>query len=377
MHFNDIIGQTKTKTALFAAWRSQKLPHALLLIGKPGTGAFPMAWALAQFVLCENKQADGPCGSCSSCLKVGKLAHPDLHLSFPTIVPKPGSKASSKAFLQEFRAFMEKDPYGTTFDWLQYIQAENKQGNITAEECREIIDELNLTSFEGGYKIQIIWRPEYLGKEGNILLKLIEEPPRQTLLLMVAEKPEEILPTLLSRTQQLHLSPLGVDEIAEALCQREGTDKTIAMQVARLGEGSYSRAKALLEQSEQDLLALLRDWFNALFTHNGALINKWIEDMGKMGREQQKNFLLFAQQMLAHALRHALIPGYAAPLLAEEAAFIGKIAQRKYPIALFESVDQWIGETIYHIGRNAHPKTQLLSLSIKMQYAFQGTPLPA
>lgn len=152
-------------------WQRDVFPHALMLIGSEGTGGLPMALALAQYVFCENKSATDSCGHCPNCGKVAKLEHADLHLSFPSIPPKPGSKALSKHFHKQFRDFVQQTPYGTTYDWLQFINAENKQGNITAEECRDIIDMLNLKSYEGGSKVQIIWRPEYLGKEGNILLK--------------------------------------------------------------------------------------------------------------------------------------------------------------------------------------------------------------
>lgn len=346
-----------------------------MLVGKEGTGGLALALALIQYIFCEDKQGNESCGVCAACGKVQKLAHPDLHLSFPTITPKPGAKASSKAFLNEFREFVKQSPYGTTFDWLQFINAENKQGNITAEECRDIIDTLNLTSFEGGYKIQLIWRPEYLGKEGNILLKLIEEPPKHTFILMVAEEIEDVLKTILSRTQQVHLLPLTPVEIAEALVARNHVEPRRAAQVAQLAEGSYTQALQLLNYTGNDLLVPLREWFNGIFTHNGITLNKWVDDMTKTGREQQKNFLLFTQQLLAHAMRMTLIPGHAPALPEDEATFAGKLAQRGFAPDVFRAMDDAINKTVYHIERNAHSKTQLLFLSIQMQYLIQGLEL--
>ncbi len=143
-------------------------PHALLFTGAEGTGGLPLALATAQYIFCENKTETDSCGKCAGCSKAARLEHADLHFSFPSISGKSGVKANSRLFMQEFREFVKQSPYGTTFDWLQHINAENKQGNITAEECREIIEILYLKSYEGGKKILIMWRPEYLGKEGNI-----------------------------------------------------------------------------------------------------------------------------------------------------------------------------------------------------------------
>src|SRR5690606_26038094 len=180
-------------------------------LGKEGVGGLPLAISFAQYIFCENKSQDDSCGQCASCLKIAKLMHPDLHFTFPTIGAKPNF---SKNYLPQFRDFVRQTPYAGAFDWLQSIQAENKQGNISADECRDIIDRLNLTAFESGYKIQIIWRPEYLGKEGNMLLKLIEEPPENTLIFLVAENEEDILNTILSRTQKVLLPPLSAADIA-------------------------------------------------------------------------------------------------------------------------------------------------------------------
>jgi DNA polymerase-3 subunit delta' len=372
MYFSDVVGQSLARQGLLNLWHSGKLPHALMLVGKEGTGGLALALAMAQYIFCENKQGNESCGTCAACGKVLKLAHPDLHLSFPTVAPKPGAKPSSKAYMKEFREYIAQMPYGSAYDWLQYINAENKQGNITADECRDIIDTLNLTAFEGGYKIQIIWRPEYLGKEGNILLKLIEEPPVRTLILMVAEDIDDVLKTILSRTQQVHLLPLTATEIGEALVARDKVEPRRAAQVAQLAEGSYAQALQLLRYTGNDLLVPLREWFNGIFTNNGITLNKWVEDMGKTGREQQKNFLLFTQQLLAHAMRMTLIPGYVPALPEDEATFAGKLAQRKFSPGVFQEMSEALDKTIYHIERNAHSKTQLLHLSIRMQYLIQG-----
>ena len=275
MTFKNVVGQQAAKDGLLKMWHNNVFPHALLLTGEEGTGGLPLALALAQYIFCENKTEHDSCGKCPGCGKAVKLEHPDLHMSFPSISPKPGVKAMSRIYISEFREFIKQSPYGTTYDWLQHIDAENKQGNITAEECREIIETLNLKSYEGGKKVQIIWRPEYLGKEGNILLKLIEEPPQDTMLILVAERTEDILQTIRSRTQTVKLAPIAATDIAQALTSRSLTDPTRAAQIAHIAMGSYTEALRLIRHSDNDLFPEVRQLFNSLFTNNGIALAKF------------------------------------------------------------------------------------------------------
>lgn len=375
MQFKDVINQDNVKNNLVKLFSSGRLPHALLFLGKEGAGGLAMVLAFAQYIFCENKASSDSCGQCSSCIRINKLTHPDLHLTFPTIGPKPNL---SNTFLPQFREFVQQTPYGSTYDWLQFIEAENKQGNISADECREIINRLNLTAFESGYKIQIIWRPEYLGKEGNILLKLIEEPPEKTLLFLVAENEEDILNTILSRTQKIVLSPLSPKTIARSLTQRLQIDEKRALQIARISENSYTQALKLEQNAGiNDWMPVLRDWFNAIFTFNAIATAKWVDEMSKTTREQQKHFLFFAQELLAHVLRISVVPNYQPPLVADELDFAKKLAHRNLDISVFEKMNTSISKTIYHIERNAHSKTQLLYLSIQMQYLIKGLELKA
>lgn len=358
-------------------WAHNTFPHALLITGAEGTGSLPLALALAQYIFCENKTPTDSCGACAGCSKVAKLEHADLHFSFPTISPKSGTKPSSKYYFQDFREFVKQTPYGTTFDWLQFINAENKQGNITADECREIIETLYLRSYEGGKKVLIMWRPEYLGKEGNILLKLIEEPPKDTIMILVAEKRENIIATILSRTQEIRLSPLPPADIATALTQREQADAAHASQAAHMAAGSYTEALRLLRETENDLLPALRTMFNVIFRYNGAGISAFAEEWSKAGREQQKNFLQYAMLMMEHALRAQYIPTESPRLPAAEADFIRKLADMKLPAATMASMVQRISETAYYIERNAHGKAQFHAMLIALYYIRTGREIPA
>lgn len=222
MQFKDIIGQEAVKQHLAEMVQQNRLSHALLFLGKEGSGALPLALAFAQLVVCQpaasapvadlfggfTPMQSGPAyiapeeiSTQASFGRAEQLIHPDLHFSYPVIPRKAGDKPISTDYISEWREFIQQYPYGNVYDWLQFIGAENKQGNITAHECNDIIHKLSLKSFESEYKVLVLWMPEYLGKEGNKLLKLIEEPPPNTLFILVAENDEQILPTILSRCQ--------------------------------------------------------------------------------------------------------------------------------------------------------------------------------
>src|SRR6201986_1688260 len=237
MQFKDIIGQQEVSKHLAEMVHNNRLSHALLFLGPEGSGALPMALAYAQYVVCEKKggpeQMDA-CGVCPSCVKAAQLIHPDIHFSYPVVPKKPGDKPVSTDYGSEWREFIKQYPYGNAYDWLQFIGAENKQGNITAQECNDIIHKLSLKSFESGYKVLIMWMPEYLGNEGNKLLKLIEEPPVNTLFLLVAENESLILPTILSRTQLVKMPLPETADIEKALIQRSGLGAEQARQIAVL-----------------------------------------------------------------------------------------------------------------------------------------------
>lgn len=376
MLLRDVVGQQAAKTGLLKMWQNGVFPHALLLTGMEGTGGLPLGLALAQYIFCENKTEFDSCGQCASCSKTQKLEHADLHLSFPSISPKPGTKAMSRYYIQDFREFAKQSPYGTTYEWLQHINAENKQGNITAEECREIIDHLNLKSYEGGKKVLIMWRPEYLGKEGNILLKLIEEPPKDTIMIFIAENTEDILLTIRSRTQAVKLPPLSAADIAEALVMRSLADPVKASQVAHLAQGSYTEALRLVRHAENDLFPEVRNLFNILFTNNGVGIAKFVDDWSKSGREQQKNLLHYVIQLLEQAIRIRYNPQGKVALPPAEAQFVQKLAETAITFDGFSKMVSILTDTIFYIERNAHVKTQLHAMAIKLQYAIKNRPLP-
>ncbi len=366
MSFSKVVGQGQVKQHLVELVHGNRLSHALLLLGPEGSGALPMALAFAQYVVCENKGEDA-CGVCASCVKAKQLVHPDIHYSYPVIPKKAGDKPVSSDYGSEWREFVAKYPYGNAYDWLQFIGAENKQGNITAQECNEIIHKLSLKSFESGYKILIMWMPEYLGNEGNKLLKLIEEPPADTLFLLVAENESLILQTILSRTQLVKVPLPEEADIERALVERAGLEPVRARQIAVLCEGNYHEALQLIRHADDDWQGVLREWLNAILKTGPVAQVKWIDEISKSGRERQKQFLRYFNHLLEQAIRLRFMEGGGVSIPEAEKDFalrLNKIADVGQQKAIIEELDR----AAYYIERNAHAKMLFHALTIKLYH---------
>ncbi len=377
--------------------QQNRLSHALLFLGKEGSGGLAMALAFTQFLVCEKAggrktgdAAAGPslfdafeaptqpsaeldatdaCGQCPACLKAAKLIHPDIHFSYPVIPKKSGDKPVSTDYITEWRAFVEKYPYGNLYDWLQFIDAENKQGNITAHECNDIIRKMSLKSFEAPYKILLMWMPEMLGKEGNKLLKLIEEPPPHTIFILVAENDALILPTILSRTQLVKLPPLQPNDIEAALEGREGTAVQKAAQIAAVADGNYHEALQQLQHSEDDWEVLLRDWLNSIVRTGPAAQVKWIDETSKIGREKQKQFIKYFIHLLEQAIRIQVI---GKPAQEDSSADFARRLNKLCHIAQMEAIIQELNQASYHIERNANAKILFHALTIRLYHIISN-----
>jgi DNA polymerase III subunit delta' len=323
--------------------------------------------AFAQYVVCENPKDGDACGVCGSCVKASKLIHPDIHYSYPVIPKKAGDKPVSTDYGVEWREFVAQYPYGNAYDWLQFIGAENKQGNITAQECNDIIHKLSLKSFESGYKILMMWMPEYLGNEGNKLLKLIEEPPANTLFLLVAENESLILQTILSRTQLVKVPLAEERDIERALVERAGLEAGKARQIAVLCEGNYHEALQLIRHADDDWQGVLREWLNAILKTGPVAQVKWIEEISKSGRERQKQFLRYFNHLLEQAIRLRFMEGAGVAIPEAERDFalrLNKIADVGQQKAIIEELDK----AAYYVERNAHAKMLFHALTIKLYH---------
>lgn len=361
MQFKNVIGQQSAKTQLLRIATSGRLPHAMMLIGTPGSGDLPLSLAFAQYALCENPGEDDSCGACSHCLKTSKLIHPDLHFSFPTV----GAEVTSDALLTEWRAAIAENPYQDINQWLQRIGTENKQGNINKKECVNIVQKLSLKNFEGRYKILLMWLPEYLGKEGNRLLKIIEEPPENTLIILIAQNQELILNTILSRCQLVRIVPLTDEKVEEGLISTLGIPVERARSIAQLADGDFNEALKIAAQPIRDNSALFLDWMRKCYMGNGVEMAGWSENFAGTGRENQKQFLLYALHFMREYMVLKTTGNTRLRLLADEL----KTAQNLSKIINFKQIErivQLFSECAYFIERNANQKLLFLDASIQI-----------
>lgn len=395
MLFSDVIGQDTIKQHLAEMVEHNRLSHALLFLAKEGAGGLPLALAFAQYIVSLPAEAPvvedlfggmtalEPSGGFippeqianqPAYVRADKLVHPDLHFTYPVIPRKSGDKPVSADYIEEWRSFVETMPYGNVYDWLQSIGAENKQGNITAEECNQIIRELSLKSFESRYKVLLLWMPEYLGKEGNKLLKLIEEPPPNTVFILVAENEESILPTIISRCQLVRIPALEDADIEKALTERAKANEETARQITGICEGNYREALHLLQHADEDWQSLLREWLNAMLKTGPAAQLKFIDEVSRLGREKQKQFLRYFNHLLEQSIRIRVMGEEQIKVAAEEKDFakrLNKIASVSQQECMIEELDK----AAYYIERNAHAKMLFQALTIKLYHIIQNKTL--
>lgn len=364
MLFNNVIGLQDTKDHLSGMLRHNRLSHAILFTGKEGAGTLPLAIAFASHIVMQSEGEQT--GSDAVAAKVKGLIHPDIHFCFPSINDDKRKKESiSNDWIGEFREFIKLMPYGNVYDWLQFIGAENKQGNISAKECNEIIRKLSLKTFESPWKILVLWMPEFLGKEGNKLLKLIEEPPPDTLFLLAAENEEAVLSTILSRCQVVRVPQPEDADVEQALINKSILpDK--ARQIALISGGNYREALQLLQHNEEDWLALLRQWLNAAIKGTPKMQWDWVLEMNELGREKQKNFLKYFVRLLEYSLRVRILGTERVSLPPAEldfAARLNKIANVRQQEALVKELEL----ATYYIERNANSKMLFQALTLKLR----------
>ena len=370
MTFDQIIGQEHIKKHLQQSVKNNRIPHAQLFVGKEGAGTLPIAIAYAQYLLCNSSANPDACN-----LKCNKLQHPDLHFAFPVTTNDSVKKHPvSNLFLNDWRSFIEEQPYGSLFNWLQHIGVENKQGQIGVDEAEDVVKKLQLKSYEGGFKVMIIWMAEKMNiAASNKLLKLIEEPPSKTIFLLVTEDEGQIINTIKSRCQALHFPVLSNSDIANTLIKNENVSENEATKIAHQSEGNYNKALHILNNDSNDLV--FEEWFitwiRAAFKAKGnaAVIQDligWSETIAKSGRETQKQFLQYCLQFF----RQALLLNYGTPDLVFLETKTNNFKLEKFApfinSANILTIEKEISDALYHIERNGNAKIILLDLSIKL-----------
>jgi DNA polymerase III subunit delta' len=382
MLFKDIIGQDNIKHHLIQTVENGRISHAQLFVAPTGSGALPMAIAYAQYILCKNKYGENDTGDEICNVKVNKLAHPDIHFAFPVAInDKIKKHPVSNLFLEDWRNFITNSPYGSLFNWYQQLGIENKQGQIGVDEAEEIVKKLVLKSYEGGYKVMIIWMVEKMNvAASNKLLKLIEEPPKDTLFLLIAENEEQIIKTILSRCQVLHFKALSNSEIKMTLIDKYKIDENRAAKIADQSHGNWNKASHLLNQDDNE--EVFEKWFitwvrSAFKAKGNATIVQdlvtWSDEISKTGRETQKRFLHYC----SHFFRQALLTNYKANSLVFFESQTSDFDLNKFAPFVhggnIEDINKAVEDAIYHIERNGNAKIILLDLSMQLtRYLHQN-----
>lgn len=378
MKFADVIGKQEVKSRLIHSVLEGRISHAQLFSGQEGGAGLAFALAMACFIHCEQRSESDSCGVCPSCIKYRKLVHPDLHFSYPVVtsaVTKDRSPRSTDYIIQ-WREALINNPYLDLNEWYGSMGVENKQGFMSVEESADILRKLSLKSFESKYKIQIIWLPEKMRVDAsNKLLKIIEEPSDNTVFLLVTERIEQILPTILSRTQLVKIPAPSVQELSESISIKFQKDQKTARRIAKLANGKINTAFVLASDGEQDLrvendfISWMRLCYNPFLERDGKFawndLTNWIEQMAKSGREYQKLFLVFCQE----ASRECMLVNHGDPGMVR---FDDEVIPNFSKFTRFihsgniKEINDILNKAHYAVERNANPKILLLDLSFRM-----------
>jgi len=368
MLFKQIIGQDTIKKQLIQSVQSNRIPHAQLFIGPQGSGKLPLAIAYAQYINCTNKQNGDACGDCSSCKKISKLAHPDLHFVFPVKRASQAKPETSDDYLESWREELLENPYINPRRWYQRLNLENKQGIIPAQESNSIIRKLNYKSYEADYKTMVIWLPERMHPStANKLLKLIEEPPPQTLFLMVSENSDMLLSTILSRTQKIRVPKIDDASMLASLTDQFSLDEPKAREITRLANGSYLNALHFIQTDDESKAHLERfvSLMRLAYQKDVVELLAWTDQTAPIGRENLKSFLQYAARMIRENFMLNLKLNDITYLTREEQDFSTKFSRFIHP-ANASRIYEEFNRAHRDIQMNAHTKTVLLDLAVQL-----------
>ncbi|WKW46052.1 DNA polymerase III subunit delta' [Myroides sp. JBRI-B21084] len=375
MKFSEIVGQNHLKNHLTNSVQKGRIPHAQLFIGPEGSGTLPMALAYAQYIICSNTGNENQGGSTACNLKFNTLQHPDLHFVYPVAsTSSVKDKPVSDDFISIWYDFINQNKYATVNDWYENVGIGNKQGNISVHESSNILKKLALKSYEGGYKVMIIWMAERMNIEAsNKILKILEEPNDKNVFILIAEDEKALLPTIVSRCQTLHFNPLTEQEIYQALVDNENCDEADAYSIAKEAQGNYNKALKLRYNIVNDYPfdEWFVTWVRAAFraNKNARVVNeliKWSDEISAIGREKQKLFLNHCMELF----RQALMLNYNAPNLVYMHPKVEGFKLQNFAPFVNENnildIFTEIEEAIFHIERNGNPKVIFTDLSIKL-----------
>lgn len=371
MLFNDIPGLDSVKDILQQSVHRNHVAHALLFDGSSGSGALAMALAFATYLNCENKTSNDACGQCASCRKMSKFAHPDVHYIFPVAKTKKQEVATSDAFMPLWREFLTQSPFVSFSEWLDFVQADNKQAIIAVEEARNILRKLYLKAYEGEYKILLIWKPELMNiPSSNALLKILEEPPAKTLFLLVSDQSDKLIPTIQSRVQRIHIPSFNDQEVKQYLIDTYQTDESAASQIAYLSEGNMAIARQHLVDTLDDRPSFFAEWMRNCYKHNFIALIKTADQFGSFSKEAQKQVLEYALSMFRDLLLYQEEASNLLRVPSEELKFVQNFSKTVDYTSLTMMIQE-ANDAYFAIERNVNPKIVFLDLSIAFSNSFK------
>jgi DNA polymerase-3 subunit delta' len=373
MIFSDIPGLESVKQKLNRTIESGKIAHAQLFAGPRGSANLALAMAYASLLNCTNRKEGDACGECPSCRKIHKSIHPDLHWVFPVCAAKnkTGKDVISESFIGEWRDFIGHNPYGGPIEWSHEFGGENKQLNISREESRKIIGKLSLKAFEGEYKVMIIWLAEYMHPSAaNALLKLLEEPPENTVFLLVTYDHEQIISTILSRVQLLKIRSFNKEEVSNYLVEKHALNADRAVHIANMASGDLTHAINLIDEVEDDTHTLFQEWMRICFSNNRPLMVEWADKFFKSTKINQKGLFQYGMSILRESL--LMQNGVESTHLTDsENKFVTNFS-KALDLSKLEKIYKDLNTAFYHLERNGNPKIVFLDTSLQITATFRN-----
>ena len=370
MRFSKIPGLSNEKKRLVDSFNSNTIHHAMLFVGQRGSANLSLALAFATYINCKSR-GDDSCGLCSSCNKMDKLIHPDVNFIFPVApTTKINKEIISDKFIESWRSSVIESPYLTVEDWFEIYGFENKQPNISKDEVRNLVKKLSLKPFESVFKINIIWLPEYLNiSTANAMLKILEEPPGNTLFFIVTNNHQKLISTIRSRVQLFKVKRFSDEDMKEYLSLGQSVSESEVDQAIYLSDGDLNKAEKYLYASNSEDLEKIKVWMRSCYTQNFQEINSQVEWFNSLSKIKKRTFLIYSLKLM----REALVSGIDESLSKisdGEMSFISKF-RTTLDSDDFEEIIIFLDESIRFLDRNANPKILFLDLSIKISNLFK------
>ncbi|MBK6371670.1 hypothetical protein [Candidatus Brachybacter algidus] len=367
----DIQGLEALKSEVMTMVHNDHFPHATLFLGNEGNEKLHFAYVVARILMCENRETEGLCNVCNSCKKSMTFTHPDILFSFPFVKSGTGDFQADD-FLMDWKKTFKANPYMNVYEWSQAQDAGGKQPNINAFECLQITRKLQMKPFESDRKVLLLWMPEYLGKESNRLLKILEEPPADTYIILVAEDTERLLPTIMSRCQLFKIKEMDQEGVKTVLTSFFHKNNEEAQMASYLANGNMIEALSLFNENNLEKNDIFVEWLRLCYSFQHIEIIKWVDHFATYTREVQKYILKFGIHFVKEMIKIKYNFGKNEINLPEKMV---DIASKLCPLLSFESIEELIqilDREIYLTERNCNAKMQLMYTSGHIHRLFQG-----